>query len=113
MPFQLRATVTHRASNRPDRTAAAVVTLSVMALSQARPADGVRNVKNSYLAASAGERWIRKCWRSSNSSAATSALGDARSTVFGSGGLSIPIGLWLLPELVSTASSRAFRKILL
>src|SRR5438046_9339880 len=49
-------------SNWPDRTAAAVVTFSVMALSQARPAAGSRNVKNSYRAASAGERWIRKCW---------------------------------------------------
>src|SRR5213595_2599619 len=58
MPFQLRATVTHLVSNWPDRTAAAVVTFSVMALSQARPAAGSRNVKNSYRAASAGERWI-------------------------------------------------------
>src|SRR5258708_28094313 len=68
-----------------------------MALNQARPAPGFRNVKNSYRAASAGERWIRKCWVSSNSSDAVSAFRNSRPTLVGSGGLEIAIGI-VAPE---------------
>src|SRR6476620_1066945 len=68
-PFQVKATVTQRLSSLTEsRTSAADCTVLRISFSHARPAEVLRNDRNSYRPVSAGVRVNRMCWMSSNSS---------------------------------------------